>query len=309
MHNLPDKKPRFYSANMYFQDTFGAKTYKLALDGGMTCPNRDGTCGTGGCIFCSRGGSGEFAEKQCDNIALQIERAKERVKHKAGSTPRYIAYFQNYTNTYAPVSYLRGLFTSAQEVEDIVGLSIGTRPDCLPHDVLELLQELNQIKPVIVELGMQTASEQTAALIRRGYPLVVYDNAVRELRARGIHVVTHIIFGLPGETREQMLDSVRHAVEAGTDGLKLQLLQVLRGTDLVQMWERGEFDTLPRETYVELVCDAIRIIPPHIVMHRLTGDPPRSLLLMPMWATDKKGVMNDLNRRLLERDIYQGDAL
>ncbi len=305
-HDCLPQEARYLSANRYFRSRFGGKTYKLALDGGMTCPNRDGTCGTGGCIFCSSGGSGEFAEPQCDDILLQIARAKARVADKAGKEPRYIAYFQSYTNTYAPVAQLRALFEAAMAPDDIVALSVATRPDCITEDVLSLLAELNGKKPLFVELGLQTSSDETARFIRRGYVLPVYDAAVAALREKGIHVITHIIFGLPGETRETMLDTVRHAVSAGTDGVKLQLLQVLKNTDLASMWGAGKVATLTKDAYIDLVCDALTLIPPQVVIHRLTGDPPRSLLLAPMWATDKKGVMNAMHVRMKERDIRQG---
>ncbi len=297
---------RYHSANTYFQSRFGCKTYKLALDGGMTCPNRDGTVGTGGCIFCSSSGSGEFAEKPCDSIEEQLARAKRRVANKVGDAPRYIAYFQSYTNTYAPAVYLRQLYLSAIAPEDIVALSIATRPDCLPPEVLDLLGEINAIKPVFVELGLQTCRDDTAELIHRGYPTRVYMAAVDALRAKGIHVITHIIFGLPGESAEDMLATVKYAVNAGTNGLKLQLLQVLQGTALAELWREGKVKTLSKETYIDLVCDALRYIPPQVVIHRLTGDPPRALLLAPSWATDKKGVLNALNKRMRERNIVQG---
>ncbi len=300
---------RYLSANAYFKARFGHKVYKLSLDGGMTCPNRDGTCGTGGCIFCSAGGSGEFAEPMHADIATQLTRAKARVEKKAGQDARYITYFQSYTNTYAPVAHLRQLFTAAMTPDDIVALSVATRPDCLSDEVLDLLGELNKVKPVFVELGLQTSSDRTVLLIRRGYPTGVYDTAVAALRMRGIHVITHIIFGLPGETREDMLSTVRHAVAAGTDGVKLQLLQVLRDTTLAEMWQRGEVEVLDKDFYIDLVCDALTCIPPHVVIHRMTGDPPRKLLLAPMWSTDKKGVMNDLAHRMAERDIHQGSNL
>ncbi len=297
---------RYYSASEYFKARFGGKTYKLSLDGGMTCPNRDGKCGTGGCIFCSAGGSGEFAEPVCEDIGTQLERAKTRVIHKVGDHPQYIAYFQNYTNTYAPVERLRSLFESAIAPTDIVALSVATRPDCLSDEVLDLLAEMRIRKPVFVELGLQTSSDRSAEMIGRGYLTDVYDRAVSALRARDIHVITHIIFGLPGEDRDIMLNTVRHAVQAGTSGVKLQLLQVLKGTRLASLWERGEVEPLSRDTYIDLICDALMFIPPEIVIHRLTGDPPRSLLLAPQWATDKKGVMNALHARMRERNILQG---
>lgn len=298
----------YYSANEYFTHLFGGKVYKLSLDGGMTCPNRDGTLGKGGCIFCSRGGSGEFAEPHRDGDILgQIESAKAQVAKKYTGN-RFIAYFQNYTNTYAPVEYLSRLFHTAISAPDIVGLSIGTRPDCLGDEVLDLLEELNRMKPVMVELGLQTASEESARRICRGYSLDVYDRAVENLKNRGVHVITHVIFGLPLETEEDMMDTVRHVVKVGSDGIKIQLLHVLKDTPLAKLWEDGKCPTLEMDAYLNLVCKALTLLPPTMVVHRLTGDPPKKLLLSPLWSANKRMVLNTLSRMLRERGVVQGSA-
>lgn len=298
--------PHYLSANDYFSRLLGGKVYKLSLDGGMTCPNRDGHIGTGGCIFCSHGGSGDFAEPRTDgDITAQLERAKAQVAKKYTGN-RFIAYFQNYTNTYAPLPYLRSLFTAALAPDFVVGLSIGTRPDCLGEEVLDLLEELNRVKPLMVELGLQTIREDTARLIHRGYPLATYDTAVRALQARGIHVVTHVIFGLPGETKEDMLATISHVSKVGSDGIKIQSLHVLANTPLASLWEAGNCPTLTQEEYLDLVCDALTLLPPSMVVHRLTGDPPKRLLLSPQWSANKRAVLNSLARRLKERAILQG---
>ncbi len=286
----------YYSLNEYLQKTFGEKVYKLSLDGGMTCPNRDGTCGTRGCIFCSAGGSGEFAAQRGLPVARQLEQAKRRIAAKTGCR-RFIAYFQPFTNTYAPVEHLRQLFEEAMAPEEIVALSIATRPDCLGEDVLALLRELNQKKPVWVELGLQTIHPRTAAYIRRGYPLSVYDDAVQRLRGSGIQVITHIILGLPGESREDMLATVRYA-GARSDGVKLQLLHVLKGTDLLVDYERGLFEVMTLDAYADLLCDCLRALPPDVVVHRLTGDGDKKLLVAPLWSGDKKRVINTVRERI-----------
>ncbi len=296
----------FYSFNQYLRDTYGGKVYKLALDAGMTCPTRDGTLDTGGCIFCSAGGSGEFAEKPCESISSQIQKAKARVAGKATDVVGYIAYFQSYTNTYAPVSILRKLYMDAISTEGIVGLSIATRPDCLGDDVLALLSEMTQYTKVFVELGLQTSREDTARYIRRGYLNVVYRDAVRALKARGIHVVTHLILGLPGETREDMLESVRYVVSSASDGIKLQLLHVLEGTDLATAYRAGEFSILEEDEYISLVCDAIAILPPDMVVHRITGDAPKRLLIAPLWSANKREVLNRMAREMQARCLIQG---
>lgn len=297
---------RYYSLNRYLRETSGEKVYKLALSGGMTCPNRDGTLGTGGCIFCSAGGSGDFAEEICGSIHEQIQRAKKRIQAKTGAR-KFVAYFQSYTNTYAPVEYLERLFTEAISEPEVAALSIGTRPDCLGDDVMEQLIRLNRVKPVWVELGLQTIHEKTAAYIRRGYPLPVYEDAVRRLKAAGITVITHVILGLPGETREDMLATIDYLAGANRpDGIKLQLLHVLEGTDLAAEYRAGAFRTMEMEEYFDLLFACLERLPPDMVIHRLTGDGAKRDLIAPKWTGDKKRVLNALNRELEIRDIRQG---
>ena len=279
----------------YYREKFGCKVYKLSLDGGFTCPNRDGTLDTRGCIFCT--GSGEFAEGGCAPIARQLERAKTRVqaKNKQG---KYIAYFQAFTNTYAPVEHLRRLYTEALAPEEIVGLSIGTRPDCLSPEVVALLKELNKIKPISVELGLQTIHEATARYIRRGYETPVYYDAVRRLREAGLDVVTHIILGLPGETAEMAVQTTAAAVKAGTTGVKFHLLHVLRGTDLARDYAAGQFSCLTMEEYGEILKQCIALLPEDLVVHRITGDGAKKDLIAPLWSADKKRVLNYLHKVL-----------
>ena len=298
----------YYSLNRYLREIFGEKVYKLALDGGMTCPNRDGTISTGGCIFCSAGGSGDFAEGRCASVAEQIEKARARVRKKTDAA-KFIAYFQSYTNTYAPVEYLEALFSEAMAQECVVALSIGTRPDCLPDEVIALLSRLNRIKPVWVELGLQTIHEETARYIRRGYPLSVYEDALVRLKAAGITVITHVILGLPGESREMMLATIDYlGGEHRPDGVKLQLLHVLEGTDLAEDWRAGKFACMEMDEYFDLLCDCLSRLPTDMVIHRLTGDGPKRSLLAPLWTADKKRVLNELNRTLENRKISQGSA-
>ena len=298
----------YYSLNRYLRETFGEKVYKLALDGGMTCPNRDGSLGTGGCIFCSAGGSGDFAEGRCASVAEQIEKARARVRKKTDAA-KFIAYFQSYTNTYAPVEYLETLFSEAMAQECVVALSIGTRPDCLPDEVIDLLSRLNRIKPVWVELGLQTIHEETARYIRRGYPLPVYEDAVARLRAAGITVITHVILGLPGDSREMMLATIDYlGGKHRPDGVKLQLLHVLEGTDLATDCRAGKFACMEMAEYFDLLCDCLERLPADMVIHRLTGDGPKRTLLAPLWTADKKRVLNELNRTLENRKISQGSA-
>ncbi len=293
----------YYSLNEYLLNRFGEKVYKLSLDLGLTCPNRDGTLDTRGCIFCHEGSS-HFAMAGID-MNVQIERAKELVAKKTKAT-RFIAYFQSYTNTYAPVEYLKNVFSEVISRDDIVAISIGTRPDCLPDDILDMLSELNKIKPVWVELGLQTSNERTAEYIRRCYKNEVYEKSVFELKKRGIEVITHIILGLPFETREDMLSSVDFAVKCGTDGIKLQLLHVLRDTDLYTDYLAGKFETLTIEEYIDILFDCIRIIPENVVIHRITGDAPKKYLVSPLWSADKKTVMNRINREMEIRNVRQG---
>lgn len=295
----------YYSLNRYLQEQFGEKLYKLTLSAGCTCPNRDGTLDTRGCIFCSAGGSGDFAEKPQGSVHEQIERAKAQVQKKFKGD-RYIAYFQSYTNTYGDVSQLFNIFEAAIQEDCVRAISIATRPDCLPEDVLEMLKKLQAQKPLFVELGLQTIHEKSAEFIRRGYPLSVYDEAVKKLNKIGARVVTHIILGLPGETKEQMLDTVRYVGESGAHGVKLQLLHVLCGTDLEKLYQQGVFQTMTLEEYVDLLCDCIELLPPNIVIHRLTGDAPKKLLVAPQWSADKKRVLNTIQQAFRDRNIKQG---
>lgn len=286
--------------NDEMNELFGEKVYKLSLDGAMTCPNRDGKVGTGGCIFCSQGGSGDFSQKQCESISEQIEKAKSQVSKKFKGN-KYIAYFQSYTNTYADVKYLESIFYPAINHPDIVALSIGTRPDCLPEDVLALLEKLNKIKPVYVELGLQTSNDGTARIINRGYTTDVYAKAVKDLKKIGVKVVVHLILGLPYETKDTMKQSVKYVIESGADGIKLQLLHILKNTKLAEMYENGEVKTFEFNDYVNTVCDMLELIPSDVTVHRVTGDAPKKLLIAPLWSADKKKVLNAINAQLKKR--------
>jgi len=281
--------------SQYYREKFGCKVYKLSLDGGFSCPNRDGKIGTGGCIFCT--GSAEFAEGGPDPIAIQLERAKLRVNRK-NKDGKYMAYFQAFTNTYAPVERLRTLYQEAISPEDIVGLAIGTRPDCLEEEVVQLLKEINAVKPVSVELGLQTIHKKTARYIRRGYEAEMYFDAVRRLKEAGIEVVTHIILGLPGETPEMMLQTTEAAVKAGTDGVKFHLLHVLKNTDLEKEYEAGKFQCMSLEEYGHILKKCVDILPESVVIHRITGDGAKRDLIAPLWSADKKRVLNYLYKLL-----------
>ncbi len=286
----------YKTLSRHYREKFGCKVYKLAIDAGFTCPNRDGTLGTGGCIFCSGSGSGDFATRG-GSIRAQLEEAKKKVAFK-NKNGKYIAYFQSFTNTYAPVERLEELYTQAMAPEEIVGLAIGTRPDCLSDETVDLLARLNRIKPISVELGLQTIHEDTARYIRRGYKTEVYFDAVRRLQAAGIEVVTHIILGLPGETEEMMLATTRAAIDAGTDGIKFQLLHVLRGTDLAADYEAGKFECLTLEEYACILKRCLAILPPEVVVHRITGDGAKKDLIAPLWSADKKAVLAYLHDHL-----------
>ena len=296
---------RFRSLNDDLRERFGEKLYKLTLNGGCTCPNRDGTLGTRGCIFCSEGGSGEFAASPQLSIQEQIEDGKRRL---AGKRPvkKYIAYFQAYTNTYAPVEHLRRVFTEAISCPEIAVLSIATRPDCLGEEVLELLEELNRRKPVWVELGLQTIHEKTASFIRRGYPLPVFDRAVKELEARGIEIIVHTILGLPGETADMMLDTMRYVNSTPAAGIKLQLLHILKHTDLADYYQHTGFHILTMNEYVDLVIRCLEVCRPDLVIHRLTGDGPKDLLIAPEWSQAKRQVLNTIQKELKRRNTFQG---
>ena len=290
----------YYGVNRYFKDRFGCKVYKLSLDGGFTCPNRDGKVGSGGCIFCLDG-SGEFAEKKCENLDRQIERAKARLGNKVDEDTKYIAYFQAYTNTYAPVKRLKELYMPMTKRDDIVAISIATRPDCLGEEVLDFLEELNKEKPLFVELGLQTVHKSTAEYIRRGYELECYNRNAKELTSRGIETITHVILGLPHETEAMMLETVAHACKY-SKGIKLQLLHVLEGTDLAEDYRQGKFKTFELDEYVHLVKKCVDIIPKDVVIHRLTGDGAKKHLIAPLWSGDKKRVINSINNILKQKN-------
>ena len=305
MHLPTAADMEYLSFNQAMKARFGTKLYKLALDGGMTCPNRDGTIGRRGCIFCSDVGSGEFAAPQCGDISAQIAEAKARVAKK-NPNGKYIAYFQSFTNTYAPVAYLERLFRQAMVPEEVVAISIATRPDCLGEDVLELLAQLNQEKPVWVELGLQTIHPESVRYIRRGYDLPVYDRAVSALKARRLEVITHVILGLPGESREDMVATARYVGHSGADGIKLQLLHVLEGTDLAQDYRAGRVSPLTLEEYIGILEDCLAVLPPEMVIHRLTGDGAKKTLLAPLWSADKKRVLNAIRTAFARDHVRQG---
>lgn len=296
---------RYYSFNSYLKQTFGEKVYKISLNGGFTCPNRDGTLGTRGCIFCSEGGSGDFAPDAALPIGEQIEEGIRMIRQKTDAS-KYIAYFQAFTNTYAPYEKLHSLLYDAILRQEIVGLAVGTRPDCLPPDVLELLDELNQIKPVFVELGLQTIHEKTAQFIRRGYPLSCFEQAVKALHDLGINVVVHLILGLPGETEEMMLESVRYLNQLPVNGVKFSLLHVLKHTDLGALYEKHPFPVYELDDYVDFVIRCIEELREDIVIHRLTGDGPKDLLIAPRWTLNKRKVLNEISRRMKETNSRQG---
>ena len=287
----------YKTLNAHYQEKFGCKVYKLAIDAGLTCPNRDGSIDTRGCIFCSAYGGGEFAERLCGSVGEQLRRAKARVSAK-NKNGKYIAYFQSFTNTYAPVSQLRQLYYEAIAPEDVVGLSIGTRPDCLRQEVVELLREINAIKPVSVELGLQTTDPKSVRYIRRGYENGVYFDAVCRLKEAGIEVVTHIILGLPGETVETAAQTTADAVAAGTDGVKFHLLHVLKGTDLEKEYMAGNFSCLELSEYAQWLKACLDLLPPEVVVHRITGDGAKRDLVAPLWSADKKRVLNFLKNYL-----------
>ncbi len=296
----------YYSLNEYLKNTFGEKVYKLSLDLGLTCPNRDGTLDTRGCVFCHNGSS-HFAEFG-EDINIQLENAKKRIESKTDAK-KFIAYFQSFTNTYAPSKYLEKIFTQVINLDDIVAISIGTRPDCLPLDILDLLERLNKIKPVWIELGLQTSNEKSAEYIRRCYPNSVYENAVKELKNRGITVITHIIIGLPNETKEDIFNTVDFAVKCGTDGVKLQLLHILKDTDLYEDFKKGTVIPLTLAEYLDILFGCLQRIPENVVIHRITGDAPKKYLVEPLWSADKKNVLNTINREMKIRNVIQGGKL
>lgn len=290
---------------------YGTKVLKLSLTSGCTCPNRDGTRGYGGCSFCSQEGSGEFAAPYA-SVEKQLQAAKQKVDSKfpAGlpvPERKYIAYFQSFSNTYAPVSYLEPLYEEVISRPEIVALSVGTRPDCIPDEILAMLCRLNRKKPVWVELGLQTMHEETARAFNRGYTLPVFEDACKRLKEAGITVIVHVILGLPGETKEDMLKTVRYLADLspGIDGIKIQMLQILRGSRMGDAWIREPFPLLSAEEYTDLVADCLQILPENIVIHRMTGDPPKNLLIAPAWTADKKRVLNLLQKKIRLRKTEQ----
>lgn len=299
------KDKRYHSLDYELRKVFGRKTIKLSLDGGFTCPNRDGTVGNRGCIFCGEEGSGEFAAERCLSISEQIGNQKEFLSKK-WPEGKYIAYFQNFTNTYSTCEDLRQKYEEAISLDDVSGLSIATRPDCLNLDILDLLEEFNMKTFLWVELGLQTIHEDTAKFIRRGYDLSVYENAVRELKKRNIRVVTHLIFGLPKESTKDILDSVRYVAKTNTWGVKFHLLYVQKGTDLYEYYKKNPFHILFKDEYINLVCDAIELLPENMVIHRLTGDGKKELLVEPRWSLDKLRVLSGIDMELKRRDSFQG---
>jgi len=299
------EKIRIITANEYYKRTFGQKIYKLSLDAGCTCPNRDGTLGSKGCIFCSNGGSGEFAANRTKSITAQIEEAKGRVEAKMpknADSNKYIAYFQAFTNTYGNADELKAKYLDAISHPDIIALSIATRPDCISDEMLEIISSINKSIPVFVELGLQTIHESTAKYIRRGYKLETYDKCVERLSSKGIDIITHIILGLPGESEEMMLQSVDYVRKTAeqhpniTCGIKLQLLHILKGTDLEKAYNDGLFDVLTLEEYVDIIYKSLAILEDKVVIHRLTGDGDKKLLVAPLWSANKKLVLNEINK-------------
>lgn len=300
------EKP-YHSIDYELKKRFGEKVYRLSLNGGMTCPNRDGTAGYGGCIFCSAGGSGDFAGNACESIREQIRQQKLLLKNKR-PVEKYIAYFQAYTNTYAPIPYLEKIFTEALEEPEIAALSIATRPDCLGAEVLTLLEQLNFQKPVWVELGLQTIHEKTADFIRRGYPLSCFETAVENLRSRGLEVIVHTILGLPGEGEEEILQTMDYLNHRDIQGIKLQLLHILKHTDLARYYDVHPFPVFTMEEYIDLLIRCLEVLSPDITIHRLTGDGPKELLIAPLWSSRKRTVLNTLHREMHLRNTWQGKA-
>ncbi len=301
----------YYSLNEYMYKQFGGKVYKLALNSSCTCPNRDGKVGTGGCIFCSNGGSGDFAPPAYWDFDKQIEWAKENLssKLKNNKDVKYMAYFQSFSNTYGDLDFLEKLYKKALSYDDIVAISIATRPDCIDKKVVEMLKRLNEIKPVWLELGLQTIHEKSEDLIRRGYGLDLYDNAVKMLNEAGLEIITHLILGLPNENKDMMLQSVKYVCNSGIKGIKLHLLHVLKDTDLAKYYNENAFKIMTLDEYCSLLGEIIQTIPKNIVIHRLTGDGPKKLLIEPKWSADKKNVLNHIHKFFKDNNIYQGKLI
>lgn len=296
---------RFHNLNYFLRNKFGEKVFKISLDGGFSCPNRDGTISKGGCLFCSERGSGDFAGDRDFSISRQFNDIKTMMSKK-WKNGKYIAYFQAYTNTYAPIDVLKQKYEEALKQEGVVALAIATRPDCLGDEVLYLLEEINKKFYVWVELGLQTCNDETARKINRGYKLEVFEDAIKRLKERNIDFVVHSIFGLPGETKEDMLKTVEYIAHSGAQGVKFHLLHLMKGTPLVKLYERGELEFLEQEDYIDLLCKSVEMLPQEMVIHRLTGDAPRDLLIGPMWSLKKWEILNAIDRTMEENDVYQG---
>ncbi len=296
---------RYHSFNYYLRNKFNEKVYKIALDGGFTCPNRDGKAGVGGCTFCSSRGSGDFAGSRKLDIRRQFEDRREMMEKKWHSQ-KLIAYFQAYTNTYAPVEELREKYYEALNQDNVVAISIATRPDCIDDDVLDLLTEINEKTYLIVELGLQTVNDEVARNFNRGYDFEVFDNTLKRLLARNIEVVVHSIFGLPGESEEDMMKTVDYIAHSGAKGIKFHLLHLMEKTKMAEQYRNGEFKLLEQDEYIDLICKAVSRIPEDMVVHRLTGDAPRELLIGPMWSLKKWEVLNAIDKALVDNDIWQG---
>lgn len=296
---------RYHSLNYFLRNKFDEKVFKISLDGGFSCPNRDGTISIGGCLFCSESGSGDYAGNRVLSIGKQFCDIKEMM-NKKWKEGKYIAYFQAFTNTYAPVEELRRKYEEAISQEGVVALSIATRPDCLGDDVLDLLEEINKDIYVWVELGLQTVSDETAIKINRGYKLEVYEDAIKRLKERNIDFVTHCIFGLPGETKEDMLRSVDYIAHSGSKGIKFHLLHLMKNTPMVKLYERGELEFVSQDDYIDLICKSIAMLPEDMIVHRLTGDAPRDLLIGPIWSLKKWEILNAIDKALIDNEIYQG---
>ncbi len=299
---------RINTLSEHLKKEYGQKIYKLTLSSGLSCPNRDGTKGYGGCIFCSGGGAGEFAQCANDSIEVQIENAKLSMSSKAKDKDGYIAYFQPFSNTYGDIEYLRKLYTKVIDRNDIKILSIATRPDCLDDEKISLFSKLNKIKPVWIELGLQTIHEKTANYIRRGYPLEIYTDTANKLREEGITVITHLILGLPNESKADMINSAKLAGEY-SDGIKFHLLYVQKNTDLYEEYKKGYVRPLEKEEYIDILCECIRYLPEDVIIHRITGDCEKESLVAPLWSADKLRVMRDINNALYDRNVCQGEKL
>jgi len=296
---------RYHSLNYFLREKFGEKVFKISLDGGFSCPNRDGTISEGGCLFCSERGSGDFAGDRDFSINRQFEDIKTMMAKK-WKTGKYIAYFQAYTNTYAPIGILREKYEEALKEEGVVALAIATRPDCLGVEVLDLLEEINKKYYVWVELGLQTSNEEVARKINRGYKLQVFEAAIQALKKRNIDFVVHSILGLPGEKKEDMLKTIDYIAHSGAQGVKFHLLHLMKNTPLVKLYESGELEFLSQEEYIELLCKSVEMLPENMVIHRLTGDAPRELLIGPMWSLKKWEVLNAIDKAMVDNDVYQG---